>query len=44
MSDLGDDEWKNLVCVESANSADDIVTLAPGASHTISARIYAEPS
>lgn len=43
LSDLGDDEWPRLVCIESANAADDAVTLAPEASHTLSARIYAEP-
>ncbi|MCM2315626.1 MAG: D-hexose-6-phosphate mutarotase [Thermoanaerobaculia bacterium] len=42
LSDLGDDEWQRLVCIETANASDDAVTLAPGERHTISARIYAE--
>jgi len=36
MSDLGDDDWQRFVCVESANTGSDAVTLAPGASHTLS--------
>ena len=29
MSDFGDDEYLNMVCVETANAANDLVTLAP---------------
>ena len=43
MSDLGDAEWMRFVCIESANAADNAVTLEPGASHTLSARVFAEP-
>ncbi|WP_313278918.1 D-hexose-6-phosphate mutarotase [Timonella senegalensis] len=35
MSDLGDDEWTQFVCVESANAGDSAVTLSPGATHTL---------
>jgi glucose-6-phosphate 1-epimerase len=39
MSDFGDDEWKDMVCVESANAGDDAVTLAPGATHVITTTV-----
>jgi D-hexose-6-phosphate mutarotase len=42
MSDFGDDEWKEMVCVESCNVGDDGVTLAPGASHAITATLAVE--
>ncbi len=41
--DLGDDDWRGMICVETANAADNAVTLAPGASHVVSARIEAHP-
>jgi len=41
MPDFGDDEWPGMVCVETANALDDAVTLAPGASHTMTATIEA---
>jgi D-hexose-6-phosphate mutarotase len=42
MPDFGDDEWTGMVCVETANALDDAVTLAPGASHVMTATIDAE--
>jgi len=39
LSDFGDEEWPTLVCVETANVADDAVVLAPGHSHAVHARI-----
>lgn len=33
MPDFGDDEYRDMLCVETANARDDRVTLAPGASH-----------
>ncbi len=42
MSDLEPDSWKNLLCVEVANAADNAVHLAPGASHKMAARIRVE--
>jgi glucose-6-phosphate 1-epimerase len=37
--DLGDDDWQGMVCIETANAADDALTLAAGASHATVARI-----
>src|SRR5262245_9840635 len=39
MSDLGADEWRSMICIETANAADDAVTLAPGARHEMRASI-----
>jgi glucose-6-phosphate 1-epimerase len=39
MADFGDDEWPELLCIETANAADDRVEIAPGATHILSARI-----
>lgn len=36
MADFPDADFTNMVCVETANAADEIVELAPGASHTLS--------
>ena len=44
MPDFGDDEWTGMVCVETANAGDDAVTLAPGASHAVTATIEVLPS
>ena len=41
MPDFGDDEWPGMLCVETANAVEDAVTLAPGASHTMTATIEA---
>ena len=38
MPDFGDDEWTGMACVEAANALDEAITLAPGESHTLSAR------
>lgn len=35
MADLPDDAYRDFVCVETANAADDVVTLAPGAEHRL---------
>jgi D-hexose-6-phosphate mutarotase len=40
MKDFGDDEWKEMICVETANSGPDAIDLEPGGSHTIRA-LYA---
>jgi glucose-6-phosphate 1-epimerase len=37
MSDLGDDEWKSFVCVETCNVGKHAVALAPGAHHVMKA-------
>lgn len=39
MADFGDEEWPGMLCVETANAADNTLTLAPGASHAIESRI-----
>jgi len=39
MSDLGAEEWRQFVCVETCNVGDHGVTLAPGQAHTMSALI-----
>ena len=39
MADFGDDEWTGMVCVETANAMENAVTLAPGATHVMTATI-----
>jgi glucose-6-phosphate 1-epimerase len=39
LADLGDDEWKQFVCVEASNILDGGITLAAGAEHTMAATI-----
>ena len=39
MADFGDDEWPGMICIETANAAENAVTLAPGASHTMRATV-----
>jgi glucose-6-phosphate 1-epimerase len=39
MPDFGDDEWTGMVCVETANAMDDAITLAPGATHVMTAAL-----
>ena len=43
LTDLGDDEWRRFVCVESGNVGRGAVTVAPGARHRLSIRIQSEP-
>ncbi len=38
-TDFGDDEWPGMVCIETVNAADNSITLAPGAAHTMKASI-----
>jgi D-hexose-6-phosphate mutarotase len=42
--DFGADEWRQMVCVETANVRDAAVRLAPGESHVLGAEISVEPS
>jgi D-hexose-6-phosphate mutarotase len=42
LPDFGDDEWPEMVCVETTNALDDAVTLAPGATHVTEATIAIE--
>lgn len=43
IADMADEEYREFVCVETTNAGGDVVTLAPGASHTLTAIIRAEP-
>jgi D-hexose-6-phosphate mutarotase len=43
MPDFGDDEWPSMLCIETANAADNAVTLGPGKSHVMSATISTRP-
>ena len=38
ISDLGEDQWRDFVCVESANAYESAVTLEPGDEHTMRVR------
>jgi glucose-6-phosphate 1-epimerase len=42
MSDMAPDDWRGMICVETANAADNAVPLSPGASHTLTASIRVE--
>jgi glucose-6-phosphate 1-epimerase len=42
LKDFGNDEWPKMVCVESANAAENAVKLEPGASHILHAAISVE--
>jgi glucose-6-phosphate 1-epimerase len=35
MSDMESDDWTRMICIETANAADNAVHLAPGASHSL---------
>jgi glucose-6-phosphate 1-epimerase len=39
MADLGTDNWRGMICVETGNVADNRVTLAPGETHRTTTRI-----
>jgi glucose-6-phosphate 1-epimerase len=43
MSDLGADQWQEMVCVETANAREAAVQLPPGGIHRMGCRIGAEP-
>jgi glucose-6-phosphate 1-epimerase len=43
LPDLGDDEWREFVCVESGNVGRGAVTVPPGGRHRLSVRIQSEP-
>lgn len=43
MGDLGTRGYLNMLCVESANAAEDVVTVAPGAEHQLWVRYSVEP-
>ncbi|KTB62160.1 MULTISPECIES: D-hexose-6-phosphate mutarotase [Pseudomonas] len=37
--DMADDGWQGMLCIETANVLDDVVSLAPGQSHTLGVSI-----
>lgn len=41
LADFGDDEWKEMVCIEPGNIGEDALLLAPGQSHTTGMRVRA---
>ena len=43
IADLGADEWRKFICVETANVMEHAVTLAPGQKHVMRAVIRSEP-
>jgi glucose-6-phosphate 1-epimerase len=42
MADLGSEEWRGMVCVETVNAGESPVTLARGEAHTMQAVISVE--
>ena len=42
MADMEADGWKQMLCIETANAADNAVVLEPGASHKLLAKIRVE--
>jgi glucose-6-phosphate 1-epimerase len=42
MSDMTADGWKRMLCVETANVADNAVVLAPGEFHKLTAKIHVD--
>ncbi len=42
MADMGPDEWREFICVESCNAADNAVTLAPGGTRVLRCAIRVE--
>jgi glucose-6-phosphate 1-epimerase len=44
MADFGDDEWPGMICIETANAADNAVTVPPHASHSMTAAVSLEGS
>lgn len=43
IEDIGAAGWRNMLCVESANALDNLVTVAPGAVHALAVEYRAEP-
>jgi glucose-6-phosphate 1-epimerase len=43
MPDFADDEWSDMICVETANAFENVVTLGAGASHVMSATVEVQP-
>lgn len=43
MGDFGPDGWREMVCVESANALENVVTVRPGSRHTLTVEYRTEP-
>ncbi len=43
LSDMADDGWQRMLCIETANVMDDVVVLLPGASHSLGYTLVSEP-
>ncbi|MFJ2484259.1 D-hexose-6-phosphate mutarotase [Pseudomonas sp. NPDC087598] len=43
LADMDNDGWQRMLCIETANVMDDVVNLAPGASHTMSVSVGSKP-
>ncbi len=39
LRDLGDDEWRLMLCIETANIGENAITLAPGATHAMACHL-----
>ncbi|TBV08048.1 D-hexose-6-phosphate mutarotase [Stutzerimonas kirkiae] len=44
LSQFAEDAWQRMLCIETANVLDDVVRLAPGATHTLGLSIALKPS
>jgi glucose-6-phosphate 1-epimerase len=42
MSDMAPEDWREMICIETANASDNAVRLAPGAVHTLRAAVRVE--
>jgi glucose-6-phosphate 1-epimerase len=42
LADMDDDGWRSMACVETANAAENALTIAPRSLHTMEARIHVE--
>jgi D-hexose-6-phosphate mutarotase len=42
LADMSPEGWRRMTCVETANAAENRVTLAPHATHTMQARLTVE--
>jgi glucose-6-phosphate 1-epimerase len=43
MQDFGDQEWKTMVCIETANIGSNAISLDPGETHTMTAELEVLP-
>ncbi|MEG0121350.1 MAG: D-hexose-6-phosphate mutarotase, partial [Pseudomonas sp.] len=42
LTDMADDGWQRMLCIETANVWNDLVELKPGASHSLGVQIGCE--